>query len=679
MARNILVTLELDQSKFVKGALDGTAAAEDLEKAIKGLNDEAKKNEPLRDLGRAMQDATESTHQLRSGVDDVVEQLNLFGDAGASLVAEINKIPDPMQRIAAAQELMARKAELVNNKYTQLNNTFINGKNALAVQYGGIENLNSHLGDLAQSIDSIRDPQLRLQTLQQSAASMNGKVATTLNGLRDSFTAAHTRAAAFVGGAENLAVILGGVGIAAGAVAFVVGGALKLAFERASEGLKLYIEKNKEAKRFQDFLAKGTEDASIELGKSVNKVSQDYQATANEAERFTDRWLGGFSRLAQGQSTWAAEFKHLYGVEVPGAIAPAGNAVVDFGNGLLDLAIHHRKVFGVLDATAARTRAAQGGFNRLTDTVKGQTAAVTALGGAYRYLGSQLDEAARKAQAATPYLDQLTAKDLTAQSAALGLPEKTGPSLKERRISARDAASARIFGGQPSSALSYSTDIAGREGQATSAAARFTQGADSLVTGLANIGGASSQAASPISTYEAAVNGAEASTKKWEETIQGMSGTMVGFAGSFVSASAQIAVAMAGQGGAWRAWQQAGLQAIAGVADYYANLLIGIGTGELFINPGLSAAAFAGALILKGLSGALAGASDKIGSKGEKSGGKSSTRSTTRDALPAQRPAEPREQTIVLEIDGNRVGEALISPLQRLGRAGRLLIPASTR
>lgn len=673
MARNILVTLDLDQSKFVKGALDGTAAAEDLEKAIKGLNDEAKKNEPLRDLGRAMQDATESTHQLRSGVDDVVEQLNLFGDAGASLVAEINKIPDPMQRIAAAQELMARKSELVNNKFTQMNNTFINGKNALAVQYGGIENLNAHLGDLAQSIDSIRDPQLRLQTLQQSATSMNGKVATSLNGLRDGFTALHTRAAAFVGGAENLALILGGVGIAAGAVAFVVGGALKLAFDRASEGLKLYIEKNKEAKRFQDFLAKGTEDASIDLGKSVAKVSQDYEATANEAERFTDRWLGGFSRLAQGQSTWAAEFKNLYGVEVPGAIAPAGNAVVVFGNGLLDLATHHQKMLQVLDTTATRTRAAQGGFNRLTDTVKGQTTAVTALGGAYLYLGNQLDEAARKASTATPYLDQLQAKDLTGQSAALGLPEKkAGPSLKERRISARDAASARIFGGQPSSALSYSTDIAGREGQATSAAARFTEGADSLVTGLANIGGASSQAASPVSTYEAAVNGAEAATKKWEETIQGMSGTMVGFAGSFVSASAQIAVAMAGQGGAWRAWQQAGLQAIAGVADYYANLLIGIGTGELFINPGLSAAAFAGAVILKGLSGALAGASDKVGKKGEKAGGQSSTRATTRDALPARRPGESREQTIVLEIDGNRVGEAIINPLQRLSRSGRL-------
>jgi hypothetical protein len=192
------------------------------------------------------------------------------------------------------------------------------------------------------------------------------------------------------------------------------------------------------------------------------------------------------------------------------------------------------------------------------------------------------------------------------------------------------------------------------------------------VTGLSGIGEASAQAASPISTYEAATNGAEAATRKWQETVQEMSGTMAGFAGSFIASSAKIAVAMAGQGGAWRAWQQAGLQAIAGVADYYANLLIGIGTGELFINPGLAAAAFAGAFILKGLSGALSGASDKVGKKGEKSGGQSSTRATTRDALPAQRPSESREQVIVLEIDGNRVGEAIISPLQRLNRAGRL-------
>jgi hypothetical protein len=498
-------------------------------------------------------------------------------------------------------------------------------------------------------------------------------VATSINGLKDRFTALHTRAAAFVGGAENLALVLGGVGIAAGAVAFVVGGALKLAFDRASEGLKLYIEKNKEAKAFQDFLAKGTEDASIELGKSVSKVSQDYEAVANESERFVDRWLGGFSRLIQGQSTWSAEFKNLYGVTIPSLLDDVGNLFVETAIGYGDSVFHYRKVFAAMDTLSGRTRQAAGGLNNLTNTVRGQTSAVTALGGAYLYLGQQLDDAAKKAQSATPYLDQLQAKDLTAQSTALGLPEKkAGPTLKERRISAREAASERLSGGQPSSALSYSSAIAGREGQATSAAALFTGGAESLVTGLSGIGEASAQAASPISTYEAATNGAEAATRKWQETVQEMSGTMAGFAGSFIASSAKIAVAMAGQGGAWRAWQQAGLQAIAGVADYYANLLIGIGTGELFINPGLAAAAFAGAFILKGLSGALSGASDKVGKKGEKSGGQSSTRATTRDALPAQRPSESREQVIVLEIDGNRVGEAIINPLQRLNRAGRL-------
>ena len=673
MARNILVTLELDQTKFVQGALDGTASAQDLEKAIKGLNAEAKKNEPLRDLGRAMQDATESTHQLRSGVDDVVEQLNLFGDAGASLVAEINKIPDPMKRIALAQDLMARKAELVDNKYTKMNNAFIEGKTALAVQYGGIENLNAKLGDLAQSIDEIQDPQLRLQTLQQASASSNGKLATSINGLKDKFTALSVRAAALVGGAGNLTLVLGGVGVAAAGTAAAVGGALNYAINRASEGLKLYIEKNKEAKAYQEFLAKGTEDASIELGKSVSKVSQDYEATTNEFTRFVDNWLAGFSRLTQDQSTWSTEFQRLFGVSVPESVQGAGNSIVKFGNNLVDTFIHHKKILAVLDLTASRTRKAAGSFDTLTNVVRGQSSAVTALGGAYLYLGQQLDDAAKKAQSATPYLDQLQAKDLTAQSTALGLPEKkAGPTLKERRLSAREAASERLSGGQPSSALSYSSAIAGREGQATSAAALFTGGAESLVTGLSGIGEASAQAASPISTYEAATNGAEAATRKWQETVQEMSGTMAGFAGSFIASSAKIAVAMAGQGGAWRAWQQAGLQAIAGVADYYANLLIGIGTGELFINPGLAAAAFAGAFILKGLSGALSGASDKIGSKGEKSGGQSSTRATTRDALPAQRPSESREQVIVLEIDGNRVGEAIISPLQRLNRAGRL-------
>lgn len=175
-------------------------------------------------------------------------------------------------------------------------------------------------------------------------------------------------------------------------------------------------------------------------------------------------------------------------------------------------------------------------------------------------------------------------------------------------------------------------------------------------------------------TVKAATEGATAGTKEWEGAVSSVAQTWAGFAGGFLQSSLQIVTAMSGQGGAWKAWQSAGLQAIGSVANYYADLLFGIGAGNLFISPGLSAAAFAGGLILKGVAGAVAGAADRVGASG---GGRATT--AARAAAPV---SSGRDQggdtTIILEMDGNRLAHTVAPHLARAARNGILTLRQAT-
>jgi hypothetical protein len=132
---------------------------------------------------------------------------------------------------------------------------------------------------------------------------------------------------------------------------------------------------------------------------------------------------------------------------------------------------------------------------------------------------------------------------------------------------------------------------------------------------------------------------------------------------------------MSGQGGAWTAWQQAGLQAIAAIADQYANMLLGMAVANLFMSPALAAAQFAGALALKAVSGTASGSASRLG--GSRGGAGSTT--TSRDTARVQTPQQQKPEVINLYMDGNRVGQGLRGPLQRMARNGQLLIPATTR
>lgn len=318
-----------------------TAQSNAFGKSIAGLGDASK----LKSFGVALQDQAEALHALRSGIDDTVERLNLFGDAGAGLAGEINKTSDPMKRL--------------------------------------------ELGQLALS-------------------GQTSKLGTAISGVSQKMVEMKTRAAIALGGVENLELVMGAAGIAAGTLAAVIGGTLAAAYDRATNGLEKYLEKNKQAKALQDFAAQAADANAQELGKSVSRLSSDFELAQAASTSFFDKYLTSASKILQNQSTYSKEFQALWGVQAPALLGPALDLVGDLGRGFADATLHIDKLGKVFGSLATPLKNTFNATQTLTQTFNGQQVAVNQLTLSLQTYGAQLDEVARKASSATPYLDALT-------------------------------------------------------------------------------------------------------------------------------------------------------------------------------------------------------------------------------------------------------------------------------
>lgn len=342
MSAGVTVPVNFKVGGDLSGALARiTAQSNALGKSIAGIGDAGK----LKSFGLALQDQAEALHALRSGVDDTVERLNLFGDAGAALAGEINKISDPMKRL--------------------------------------------ELGQLALS-------------------GQTSKLGTAISGVSQRFAEMKTRAAIALGGVENLELVMGAAGIAAGTLAAAIGGTLAAAYDRATNGLEKYLEKNKQAKALQDFAAQAADANAQELGKSVSKLSSDFELAQAASTSFFDKYLTSASKILQNQSTYSKEFQALWGVQAPALLGPALDLVGDLGRGFADATLHIDKLGKVFGSLATPLKNTFNATQTLTQTFNGQQVAVNQLTLSLQTYGAQLDEVARKASSATPYLDALT-------------------------------------------------------------------------------------------------------------------------------------------------------------------------------------------------------------------------------------------------------------------------------
>lgn len=109
----------------------------------------------LQQLGNKMSEATEQVHKFRSGVDDTVEQLNIFGDRGSALVGEINKISSPLKRLELANKALASSSFQSGGALGQLGGKFQEAKVKAAIAVGGVENLTLALGGAGVALGGV--------------------------------------------------------------------------------------------------------------------------------------------------------------------------------------------------------------------------------------------------------------------------------------------------------------------------------------------------------------------------------------------------------------------------------------------------------------------------------------------------------------------------------------------
>lgn len=582
MARNILITVDVDKAEAEKG---------------------------LESLGKALQAQTEHVHDLRSGVDDAVEQLNIFGDAGAALVGEINKISDPMKRLAVANQLAASKSGILNSASQKVADSMQALRVKLIVAAGGVEKYE-------QSVEALK----------------------------------------------------GGLGLAVGAVggfAAAIGGA-------ATAAVTKFIEEDAKAHKSVKALTDAFDDLVFTFGNAivggdnfVTVTDRIAKAVEDMTRRIDDNRgaIFEFTKSAISALTYVAEW-----------VAKAVVGVYGF-------------VKGVIALVQEATRQAMLGFVNMAEFVS-EVLGVE-LGDQHYQLKMTLegDDVFKDLYQISDLLDGITstmegARNMLSGEGPLSQPVESA----ERRRRVRSGGA----GAKPADEITFSEEEdyrlrmeafeefftlgAGRKAlnetdQQTSAIIERMNKAKAAYINNVNAVNVEIESANRLAENTKRAN--EASAASWETH----GSAVMGFAATMTQASAQIAASMSGQGGAWTAWQQAGLQAIAAIADQYANMLLGMAAANLFMSPALAAAQFAGALALKAVSGTASGSASRLGSR---PGGAGST-TTSRDTARVQTPQERTPEVINLYMDANRVGQGLRGPLQRMARNGQLLIPATTR
>jgi len=588
MAKNILVVVDMQTAEAQKAAAE--MAGE------------------VKSLGEALSDQSEEVHKFRSGIDDAVEQLNIFGDAGAALVGEINKITDPMKRLALANDLASRKAGIFSSASQKLGDTLQAQRVKLIAAAGGVEKY------------------------EQSVGALKGVFGLALGG-----------ATAFFG-------FIGGAGVAAVSKFIEADRKTSTAVKEMTDG-------------FDDLLY--TFGNAVVGGDNLSKVIETVTGVLKDMTKGVDEnreSIFSFSKDAIVGMTHVVEWAAKAGLGIYGFFQFIVDGLQElFRLGFEGAANGIEALAGLLDIELGDD------FYSFKLTVETDTSA--------------FKETERLAE----LLNNITSgaekvRGFFGDGGPLSTPVSSAETRSRTPQTSGGAAAPPASGGAFGDIFSGIGDTIGGFGgraveQGQSDVARFQSIQD--VSNRMKAAKAEFKAGNDAADQTIALQRQQEQIKLNEEqagSFQFVASTVTSFAGSFVQASTQIAAAMAGQGGAWKAWQAAGLSAVSSLASTFGDFFLTWGAANFAVNPGLASVAIAGGLALKGLAGATAGAADRIGARDSKK------------ATTAARAAEPvssgrnqgDDRPIVLEMDGNRLAHTVSPYLSRAARNGILTLRPTT-
>lgn len=594
MTQTILYKIEVDSEDFQRGL---RGSAEDLKK-----------------LGTQLEDSTEHVHKFRAGVDDVVEQLNIMGDAGAQLVGEINKIRDPVKRLTLANEVMATKT------------------NALG---------------------------------------------TALVDVSERLTVWKTKMAASLGGVENFNLVAGAAVLGVGALATGIGALGAKLVQVAGVSLQAYIKANERATKVQaDFEATAARTSKT-LGELIYKYTEveRLSRSAEVGVALLDGTLGRASKdaklLDEGLALLTVGLTAVQ-PQMAGLVTQIHlfTQITDKAYKGVDLAAQQLQIFErvMRGVDAAAKGASAGGMASFTLAVNNQSDALRVLQASLRGVGDTLDEVARKASNATPYLTGLEAGEATgASQARAGLRRGGGGRTRAP------------FGSQADSVVNQPT---AQVQQRRADAARTALGAGTDVGG--GVGGAG------LEQITQAGGGAVSTLDAVNERLGAMQSAMrdgVEASGAFKAslletglAAAQSFAQLLGSGASVKEFFASVLQATGAWAIQTGGALIAAGLGWSAI-PGFQASASAvpagAALVTAGL--AMVGGGAYLGRQGGAQGGGGARASSgfSGASVPAPSGSQARTRTpqntnLILILDGQEVGRALAPRLEDLAQLGHL-------
>lgn len=277
------------------------------------------------------------------------------------------------------------------------------------------------LGPVARAaqtnLDQVRDRQARAAETMRIFTAETNRAPDALDKLNDAYNIGAARVQMYWARLGVLGPVLLSV---AGGLTAVGLGLGKVVFDRVNQGLDKYIEKNKQAKAFQDFTAKAADANAQELGKSLYKLSADFDAAQASSTSFFDKYLANGAKLLQGTTTYSAAMRDVWGVQLPGFLSKGADLFGKAVAGAARFTFQLNMLEDIIRRLAAPLNNSYNATQVLTQTFNGQKLAVQQLTLSLQTYGGMLDEIARKASVATPYLDALGGFNATGSSAELG-------------------------------------------------------------------------------------------------------------------------------------------------------------------------------------------------------------------------------------------------------------------
>lgn len=282
--------MSTDQDVTLRINLENRAAAgfaaikkdmEGLTRSLKTAFVQTKQGEKgVVELDSEMKKLADTANFLRNEIDNITDQLKLFGEQGLQAANALEEIADPARRVIEGQRLLARVIRESTSELNQLQDAakVRIAENSLRDMTDTLSRLSPAGQRAAAALGDVTDVQKRnavaAQIMRQELAGSGGVIG-RFSELSDGLAVAKARFAALPPVAQG--AVLGAVGALAAGASLLAAGISKLSsltVEYAGVALKEWRDQSHAARVEQDRLDASTKQLNLTLGRVLNGAGE---------------------------------------------------------------------------------------------------------------------------------------------------------------------------------------------------------------------------------------------------------------------------------------------------------------------------------------------------------------------------------------------------------------------